>query len=164
MQQSYPSTSRVVRDDVLVYAEGDPIPLSDADELVAQGHITPAEAKAIPPLPAPDPIVTGAPLRSHNPARFPSKERVERDGYLVYAVGDDIPASDVDELNRQGYLGSSSTADPVPAPAAAPDVLKMTGKELDAAAAALDPPVTLTGKVADKREQLAAVLAERAAS
>lgn len=161
MHQSYPSKTRVVRDDVLIYAEGDPIPLTDAHELVAQGHITEAEANAIPPQPAPDPIVTGAPIPSHNPARFPSKERVERDGYLVYAVGDEIPATDVDELARQGYItvDTSSILKPEPEP----DVQKMTGKELDEAAAALDPPVTLTGKVADKREQLAAVLAERAA-
>lgn len=33
-----------------------------------------------------------------------SKERVERDGYLVYAEGDEIPADDVDELRRQGYI------------------------------------------------------------
>lgn len=36
-------------------------------------------------------------------ARFPSKERVERDGVLVYAEGDDIPTADADELTRQGY-------------------------------------------------------------
>lgn len=35
---------------------------------------------------------------------FTSKERVERDGYLVYAEGDEIPATDVDELKRQGYV------------------------------------------------------------
>jgi hypothetical protein len=37
-------------------------------------------------------------------ARFISKERVERDDVLVYAEGDEIPATDVDELVRQGYL------------------------------------------------------------
>lgn len=36
-------------------------------------------------------------------AKYPSKERVERDGVLVYAEGDDIPSSDIDELKRQGY-------------------------------------------------------------
>lgn len=36
-------------------------------------------------------------------AMHPSKERVVRDDVLVYAVGDEIPDSDVDELRRQGY-------------------------------------------------------------
>lgn len=36
-------------------------------------------------------------------SKYPSKERVERDGTLVYAEGDDIPETDVDELKRQGY-------------------------------------------------------------
>lgn len=34
----------------------------------------------------------------------PSKERVERNGYLVYAEGDEIPETDIEELERQGYL------------------------------------------------------------
>lgn len=37
-------------------------------------------------------------------ARYTSKERVERDDVLIYAEGDEIPATDVDELVRQGYL------------------------------------------------------------
>ena len=37
-------------------------------------------------------------------APYRSTERVERDGYLVYAVGDEIPASDTAELQRQGLL------------------------------------------------------------
>lgn len=41
--------------------------------------------------------------------QFKSKERVERDGYLVYAEGDDIPESDTAELERQGYLTKKST-------------------------------------------------------
>lgn len=36
-------------------------------------------------------------------SRYTSKERVERDGVLVYAEGDDIPDTDPDELKRQGY-------------------------------------------------------------
>lgn len=42
--------------------------------------------------------------------KYPSKERVERDGYLVYAEGDDIPETDTDELARQGYLKKSEKA------------------------------------------------------
>lgn len=37
-------------------------------------------------------------------AEYPSKERVERDGVLVYPEGFPIPESDVAELRRQGYL------------------------------------------------------------
>jgi hypothetical protein len=44
-------------------------------------------------------------------AKYPSKERVERDGYLVYAEGDDIPETDTEELVRQGY----TKAEPAPA-------------------------------------------------
>ena len=36
-------------------------------------------------------------------AKYPSKIRVERDGYLVYAEGDDIPETDTTELEAQGY-------------------------------------------------------------
>lgn len=43
-------------------------------------------------------------------SKYPSKERVERDGYLVYAEGDDIPESDVDELARQGYVKAEKPA------------------------------------------------------
>ena len=37
-----------------------------------------------------------------NEAKYPSKQRVERDGALVYAEGDDLLA-DPDEAKRQGY-------------------------------------------------------------
>lgn len=37
-----------------------------------------------------------------NEAKYPSKERVERDGVLVYAEGDDL-LNDPDEAKRQGY-------------------------------------------------------------
>lgn len=50
-----------------------------------------------------------------NQAKHPSKERVERDGYLVYAEGDDIPETDTAELERQGYLtkkGAPTEAQP----------------------------------------------------
>lgn len=46
-----------------------------------------------------------------------SKERVERDGYLVYAEGDEIPATDTDELRRQGYLQDEPAKKPRKAPA-----------------------------------------------
>lgn len=35
-------------------------------------------------------------------AKYPSKERVERDGVLLYAEGDDL-IGDPDEARRQGY-------------------------------------------------------------
>jgi hypothetical protein len=35
-------------------------------------------------------------------AKYPSKERVERDGVLVYAEGDEL-LNDPDEAQRQGY-------------------------------------------------------------
>lgn len=35
-------------------------------------------------------------------ARYPSKERVERDGVLIHAEGDDL-INDPDEATRQGY-------------------------------------------------------------
>lgn len=47
-------------------------------------------------------------------AKYPSKIRVERDGYLVYAEGDDIPETDTAELSAQGYI------DGVPATEEAP--------------------------------------------
>jgi len=37
-----------------------------------------------------------------NQAKYPSKERVERDGVLVYAEGDEL-LNDPDEAKRQGY-------------------------------------------------------------
>lgn len=37
-------------------------------------------------------------------AEYVSKERVERDGVLIYAEGDSIPETDTAELERQGYL------------------------------------------------------------
>lgn len=43
-------------------------------------------------------------------ARYPSKERVERDGYLVYAEGDDL-AGDPEEAKRQGYKLDEPKAD-----------------------------------------------------
>lgn len=43
---------------------------------------------------------------------YVSKERVERDGVLVYAEGDEIPATDVDELERQGYEVEDGVAAP----------------------------------------------------
>jgi hypothetical protein len=46
-----------------------------------------------------------------NEAKYPSKERVERGHYLVYAEGDDIPETDVDELVRQGYIDAPAKAD-----------------------------------------------------
>lgn len=46
-----------------------------------------------------------------NPAKYPSKERVERDGVLVHAEGDDL-INDLDEAKRQGYkIDSASTED-----------------------------------------------------
>ena len=45
-------------------------------------------------------------------AKYPSKERVERGGYLVYAEGDDIPETDTDELERQGYIKPAKAAEP----------------------------------------------------
>jgi hypothetical protein len=57
--------------------------------------------------------------------QYLSKERVERDGYLVYAEGDPIPESDVDELRRQGYLTGTSA----PAPAAEPVEEKPKGRK-----------------------------------
>lgn len=51
-----------------------------------------------------------------NEAKYPSKERVERDDVLVYAEGDDIPESDTAELERQGYLTKKATP-PQPQPA-----------------------------------------------
>jgi hypothetical protein len=43
-------------------------------------------------------------------AKYPSKKRVERDGVLVYAEGDDIPETDVAELEHQGYLTKAESA------------------------------------------------------
>lgn len=48
--------------------------------------------------------------------QYKSKERVERDGVLVYAEGDDIPESDTDELERQGYPTDGSQPDTRPSP------------------------------------------------
>lgn len=43
---------------------------------------------------------------------YPSKERVERDGVLVYPEGFPIPEDDTAELERQGYIkGKSAGAD-----------------------------------------------------
>jgi hypothetical protein len=46
-----------------------------------------------------------------NQVKYPSLERVERDGYLVYALGDEIPLTDTDELLRQGHLTDADLAD-----------------------------------------------------
>jgi hypothetical protein len=52
-----------------------------------------------------------------NEAKYPSKERVERDGYLVYAEGDDL-INDPEEAKRQGYkVDGGGTSDDAPAPA-----------------------------------------------
>lgn len=39
---------------------------------------------------------------------YRSKERVERNGVLVYPEGDLIPESDTEELRRQGFLPAKS--------------------------------------------------------
>lgn len=44
--------------------------------------------------------------------QYPSKERVERDGVLVYAEGDPIPDTDTDELRRQGYVTDAKAKAP----------------------------------------------------
>lgn len=41
---------------------------------------------------------------------YRSKERVERDGVLVYPEGDLIPESDVEELERQGLIPKKAKA------------------------------------------------------
>lgn len=41
---------------------------------------------------------------------YPSKERVERDGVLVYPEGFPIPEDDIAELERQGYLKAQEPA------------------------------------------------------
>ncbi len=38
---------------------------------------------------------------------YRSKERVERDGVLIYPEGDVIPETDVEELERQGLISKS---------------------------------------------------------
>lgn len=45
------------------------------------------------------------------PGPFISTERVERDGYLVYAEGAEIPADDIDELHRQGLVPKGETVE-----------------------------------------------------
>lgn len=52
-----------------------------------------------------------------NPAKYPSKERVERDGVLVHAEGDDL-IDDPEEAKRQGYKIDASTDEPAPKKAA----------------------------------------------
>lgn len=51
-------------------------------------------------------------------AKYPSKIRVERNGYLVYAEGDDIPETDVAELEAQGYLKPAAAEKPAAKPRA----------------------------------------------
>lgn len=45
-------------------------------------------------------------------AEYLSKERVERDGVLVYPEGSPIPESDVAELERQGFLKAAGNSAP----------------------------------------------------
>jgi hypothetical protein len=47
------------------------------------------------------------------PGPFYSTERVERDGYLVYAEGAEIPAEDLDELHRQGLVPKGQSVEDV---------------------------------------------------
>jgi hypothetical protein len=49
---------------------------------------------------------------------YRSKERVERDGVLIYPEGDLIPESDTAELQRQGLLPAEKAAPKAAAPAA----------------------------------------------
>lgn len=44
-----------------------------------------------------------------NEAKYPSKERVERDGVLIHAEGDDL-VGDPEEAKRQGYKLDESDA------------------------------------------------------
>lgn len=45
-------------------------------------------------------------------AKYPSKERIERDGVLIHAEGDDL-IDDPDEAKRQGYkIDESADAEP----------------------------------------------------
>ena len=45
-----------------------------------------------------------------NEAKYPSKERVERDGVLVFAEGDDL-INDPEEATRQGYTVDEDTGE-----------------------------------------------------
>ncbi len=47
--------------------------------------------------------------------KYPSKERIERDGVLIHAEGDDL-AGDPDEAARQGYKLDGAEGDVVVAP------------------------------------------------
>ena len=60
-------------------------------------------------------------------ARYTSKERVERDDVLIYAEGDEIPATDVDELVRQGHLPAPKAAAPAANKAERPPANKARG-------------------------------------
>lgn len=47
-----------------------------------------------------------------NEAKYPSKERVERDGVLIHAEGDDL-IGDPEEAKRQGYtIDESASPEP----------------------------------------------------
>lgn len=85
-EAKYPSKERVERDGVLVYAEGDDIPVTDAEELKRQGYNADTEDGA----------------RTVRVA-----ERFEQDGVLVYAEGDEIPADVADRLGVK--TGASDT-------------------------------------------------------
>jgi len=97
--------------------------------------------------------------------QFRSTERVERDGYLVYAEGDEIPASDVDELVRQGHIarkaGDDTTVESaavevvVAAPVAVDDGLDTLSKdELYTRATELD----IDGRSKMSKDELAAAI------
>lgn len=101
--------------------------------------------------------------------QFHSTERVERDGYLVYAEGDEIPSTDVDELVRQGHLSRSEAVDEALAGIAAPDANPALDAEPDVVV--VDDDVTkeelyeratelgISGRSTMSKEQLAAALA-----
>lgn len=76
-EAKYPSKERVVRDDVLVHAEGDDL-INDPDEAKRQGYDIDETTGDIPR----------------------ATERIERDGVLVYAEGDPIDPADADELAK----------------------------------------------------------------
>lgn len=74
-EAKYPSKERIERDGVLIYAEGDDIPVTDEGELKRQGYDVEPEAASI-----------------------TATERIERDGVLLYAEGDEIPAEAAERL------------------------------------------------------------------
>lgn len=84
----FPSKERVVRDGVLIHAEGDDL-IGDTDEAVRQGY-------------EPDDLAESEPEYA--------PERVERDGVLVYAEGDLIVAADVETSEAPVKVAKSDTA------------------------------------------------------